>query len=86
LLLTDSGGNQMSKTTELEKKDTNSKKKGGLKKVIENLQSEFKKIIWPTKDSLVKRTTAVIASTVALGVIIGLVDMIIKYGLGFIIS
>lgn len=73
----------MSETTKLEKKNN---KSGGLKKIIENLQSEFHKIIWPTQNSLIKRTTAVVASTVALGAIISIVDMIIKYGLGFIIS
>jgi preprotein translocase subunit SecE len=38
------------------------------------------------KESLTKKTIAVVASTVGLGAIIGLVDMIVKYGLGLIIS
>ena len=36
------------------------------------LSAEFKKIIWPEKQSLVRQTTAVIAVSVVLGLIIAL--------------
>lgn len=64
----------------------NAKKKGGFKNILNNLKAEFNKIIWPDKDSLTKNTIAVIVSSVAMGVIIAVIDMIIKFGLGFVIA
>ncbi len=47
--------------------------------------AEFKKIIWPNRNSLVKRTIAVIVSSVLLGIVIALVDLIVRFGLEQII-
>ena len=66
-----------------QKKDAN---KGGLKKILANLRTEFSRIIWPDRDSLAKNTAAVIATSVVLGIIIAVIDMIIKFGLGFVIA
>ena len=49
------------------------------------LKAEFKKIIWPDKDSLVKQTAAVVSVSVALGVIISIVDILAKYIIEFIV-
>ncbi|MDD6034629.1 MAG: preprotein translocase subunit SecE [Lachnospiraceae bacterium] len=49
------------------------------------LKSEFKKIVWPDKESLVKESAAVIAITVVLGFVIALLDMAIEYGVNLII-
>ena len=49
------------------------------------LQAEFKKIIWPDKESLVKQSGAVIVITIILSIIITILDTIIKYGVGFIL-
>lgn len=74
----------------MEKTATKKEKKSGskfdLKKVLANLKSEYNRIIWPDKDSLIKRTIAVFASSVSLGVLIAVVDMIVKFGLGFLVS
>lgn len=75
----------------MEKTATGKEKKkdargGGLKKILNNLKTEFGRIIWPDKDSLTKSTVAVLISSVALGVIIAVIDMIIKFGLGFVIA
>ena len=43
--------------------------------------AEFKKIVWPSRNSLLKQTTAVIVSSVILGGIIFLVDLLVKYGI-----
>lgn len=43
--------------------------------------AEFKKIIWPNRNSLVKRSIAVIVSSVLLGALIALVDLIVRFGL-----
>ena len=61
-------------------------KKAPKKSWFQGLRAEFNKIIWPDRESLIKRTIAVFASSVSLGVIIAVVDMIVKFGLGFLIS
>ena len=50
------------------------------------LKAEFKKIIWPSKQSLARQTAAVIAVSVALGLIIALMDYIIQYGVDFLVG
>ena len=52
---------------------------------FKGLKSEFKKITWPDKDTLVKESAAVIVVTVILGFVIALVDMAIEYGVNLII-
>ncbi len=59
-------------------------KKGGFKRLLKGLKSEFAKIAWPKKDSLRKQTIAVLATSVFLGAIIALLDMIFKYGIDFL--
>ena len=50
------------------------------------LKAEFKKIIWPNKQSLARQTIAVIVVSVALGLIIALMDYIIQYGVDFLVG
>ena len=52
---------------------------------FKGLKSEFKKISWPDKETLVKESAAVIVITVILGLVIALVDMAIEYGVNLII-
>ena len=52
---------------------------------FKGLKSEFKKITWPDKETLVKESAAVIVITVLLGFVIALVDMAIEYGVNLII-
>lgn len=47
---------------------------------FKGLKSEFKKIVWPDKDTLAKQTAGVIVVTVALGIIISVIDLGIKFG------
>ena len=56
---------------------TASKKKSRL----QGLKAEFRIIIWPDKETITKETTAVVVSTVILGIIIALLDLLIKTGL-----
>lgn len=44
------------------------------------------KIIWPTKESLARQTTAVVIVSVVLGLIITLLDTIIQYGVNFLVN
>ncbi|MDO5350970.1 MAG: preprotein translocase subunit SecE [Lachnospiraceae bacterium] len=49
------------------------------------LKAEFRKIIWPNKDTVTKQTAVVLAVSLALGVLIGVLDMIFKFGISLII-
>ena len=50
------------------------------------LKAEFNKIIWPDKQSLARQTTAVVAASVVLGLIIALLDFVIQYGVDFVVG
>jgi len=52
---------------------------------FKGLKAEFKKIIWPDKESVAKQTVAVIVVSVILCVVIALLDAVIGLGLGFIL-
>lgn len=53
---------------------------------FKGLKAEFKKIIWPDKKSLTRQTIAVVATSVALGIIIKILDIIITYGIDFLVT
>ncbi len=48
------------------------------------IKSEFKKISWPGRETVVKETSAVIVISVILGLVISLIDTILRFGLDFI--
>ena len=48
------------------------------------LKAEFKKVIWPDQRTAAKETAAVVFTGVALGVLLSILDNIIKFGLSFI--
>ncbi|TCT14049.1 preprotein translocase subunit SecE [Natranaerovirga pectinivora] len=47
-------------------------------------KGDFKKIIWPDKKSLFKQTTVVLLVTIFIGVIITILDLILKFGIGLL--
>ncbi len=53
---------------------------------FKGLKAEFRKIIWPDKDALVKQTTAVVAVSVVLGALISVVDALLRYGIDFLVK
>jgi preprotein translocase subunit SecE len=53
---------------------------------FKGLKAEFKKIIWPDKESLVKQTVAVLSTTVVLGLIIYVLDYVIELGIGILLG
>ena len=66
--------------------ETASKEKTAKKKsFFKGLKVEFGKIIWPNRTTVSKQTIAVVACSIALGLIIALLDLIIKFGLSFIL-
>lgn len=44
------------------------------------LKAEFKKITWPDRESLLKQSVAVVSISIALGIVIGVLDKIIQLG------
>ena len=52
---------------------------------FKGVSNEFKKIVWPTKETLAKETLAVIVISVILGIIIAILDWALQLGLGLII-
>ncbi|MBQ2745702.1 MAG: preprotein translocase subunit SecE [Lachnospiraceae bacterium] len=57
-----------------------SAEKAPKKSWFKGLKSEFKKIIWPEKKSVARQTTAVVLITTVLGVIIVVIDYLVKIG------
>jgi preprotein translocase subunit SecE len=65
--------------------DTVNNESAQKKSFFKGLKSEFSKIVWPDKETVTKQSIAVISSAIALGLIIGILDLIIKFGLSFIL-
>ena len=59
---------------------TKTKKPGFFK----NVSIEFKKIIWPEKNDVLKQSVAVVCISVLLGAIIAILDFVIQYGVDFL--
>lgn len=53
---------------------------------FKGLKSEFTKIIWPDKKSLGKQTLAVTLASVAAGLLIAGLDVLIQYAINFIVN
>ena len=53
---------------------------------FKKLKGEFKKIIWPDKDSLIKQTIAVVLISIALCLVITVLDTVISTGIGFLMK
>lgn len=61
------------------------KEKADKPSFFKGLKAEFNKIIWPNKDTTMKGTVMVLVVSLALGLIIGILDLIIKYGLNLVL-
>jgi preprotein translocase subunit SecE len=64
---------------------SNGTKKTGLKNWYHGLQAEFRKITWPDRETLTRETVTVTVAAIVLGVIIATLDMILQYGINFLI-
>lgn len=62
------------------------KQKAPKKNWTKGLQAEFKRIVWPDKQTLVKQTVAVVSITAVLGVFIAVIDSGILQLLNLIIK
>lgn len=50
------------------------------------LKAEFQKINWLDRDKLVRQTIAVVIVSVILGIIIAVIDMLLQYGVDFLVK
>lgn len=50
----------------------------------DGVKAEFNKISWPAKTMLVKQSIAVVATSVVVGILIALIDMVVKYGVNLL--
>ena len=53
---------------------------------FKGLKSEFNKISWPDRKSVMKQTVAVCSVSVVVGLIIALMDWVIQYGVDFLLG
>ncbi len=53
---------------------------------LKGVKAEFKKIVWPDRQATIKQSIAVVAISVVVGVLIALIDYVVKYGVNFITS
>lgn len=66
----------------MEEKAKAKAKEGASKKssFFGGLKAEFNKVIWPSKDTIVKQSTAVVVVSIILGIVISLLDTGIMFG------
>ena len=62
------------------------KDKAQKKSWFKGLKAEFKKVVWPDKNTLAKQTTAVVSVSVLLGALIAVIDAILKYGIDLLVK
>ena len=53
---------------------------------FKGLKAEFKKITWPDRQATLKQSIAVVVISVVLGLIIAVLDSVVKYGVHFLTS
>ena len=52
---------------------------------FKGLKKEYKKIVFADRRTVTKQTIAVVIASVCLGALIAVLDLVIKFGLGFIL-
>lgn len=53
---------------------------------FKGLKKELKKVTWPDRKTVTKQTAAVVVVSVALGLLIALMDFIIQYGVDWLVT
>ena len=64
----------MAKDTSSKKDKSTKKEPGKIGKWFKDLKIEFKKVIWPTKETVFKNTSVVVGVILASAVVVGLLD------------
>ena len=53
---------------------------------FKGLKAEYKKISWPDRQATLKQSIAVVVISIVVGVIIAMLDYVVKYGVNFLTS
>ena len=76
-------------TTEKAAKADKAEKKTAKKKektsFFKGLKKEYKKIVFADKETVAKQTVAVLFMSIFIGVVIAVLDLVMKFGLSFIL-
>ena len=59
--------------------------KSGLGSFVSGLEAEFKKIVFPTRPTVIKQSIATIDISVLIGMLITGLDIAMKWGLGLVL-
>ncbi len=78
---TDTSINEAENTAEEKDSSKKAQKTGKKKNRLEGFKKEFKKIVWPDKDTVIKESSEVIVVSILLSLIIAGLDLVIKLGL-----
>jgi preprotein translocase subunit SecE len=70
----------------LEVKMANSTEKQKRPNFFKGVKAEFKKIIWPDKKTTFKQSVVVVTISVAVGILIAVLDYFIQFGVNFLTS
>ena len=73
------------KTAKADKAEKKSAKKEKKPSFFKGLKKEYKKIVFADKETVAKQTVAVVIMSIFIGVLIGVLDMVMKFGLSFIL-
>ena len=55
-------------------------------KFFHGVKAEFKKIVWPDRNEVLKQSVAVVAISVCLGAIIAVLDLVLQYAIDFLVK
>ena len=73
------------KTAKADKAEKKSAKKEKKPSFFKGLKKEYKKIVFADKETVAKQTVAVVIMSIFIGALIGVLDMVMKFGLSFIL-
>ena len=66
--------------------DSAKKEKANKPSFFKGLKAEYKKIVWPDRNEVLKQSVAVVCISIVLGAIIAVLDFLMKYGVDFLTS
>ena len=77
---------EKNESTKEKKQKPKKNTKPSFSETVADYKAEFKKIVWPTKQELAKRTVTVILTSLLVGVIITCMDFVYSGGYDWILS
>ena len=66
--------------------DSAKKEKANKPSFFKGLKAEYKQIVWPDRNEVLKQSVAVVCISIVLGAIIAVLDFLMQYGVDFLTS